>query len=169
MLSGWICYTADAKGRGNIEQTGGWFIGSTRLLVGSSHDRGGIRTTAITHQSISLMLFVHQGMSAAPFCHLNGRSWIPVSGGTRDGGDASGPGLIYFTWWVRTAAVVWLALRASPPIVQTEGNARVNTLKEIHAKELQKHLELLTRAPNKSTALKTPNNSYISSFLSNIS
>lgn len=79
---------------------------------------------AVTHQSVGLMLFVHQDTSAAPFCHFYGRSCIPVSGGTGDGGDASGPGLVYITWWVWTAAVVWLAFWASPPVVQTIWNVK---------------------------------------------
>lgn len=45
----------------------------------------------ITHQSIGLMLF---DMSAAPICHLYGGSGIPVRGGSGDGGDASGPGMV---------------------------------------------------------------------------
>lgn len=75
--------------------------------------------TVTTHQSVGFMLSVHQDSSAAPLCHLHGRSCIPVSGGTRDGGDACGPGLVWVTWWVRTAAVVWLAVWASAPEVQT--------------------------------------------------
>lgn len=65
--------------------------------MSSSDNRDDKRTSVITHQSVGLMLFVHQGMSAAPFCHLNGRGCIPVSGGTRDGSDASGPGLSCIT------------------------------------------------------------------------
>lgn len=50
-------------------------------------------TSAITHQSVGLRLFIDEGSSVAPFCHLHGRRRVPFSGGTRDGGDSNGPGL----------------------------------------------------------------------------
>lgn len=64
----------------------------------------------ITHQSIGVMIFVHQVIGAAPLCHLYGRGCIKFSGCAGDGGDAGGPGLVPVTWRIRTPAVVWLAL-----------------------------------------------------------
>lgn len=52
------------------------------------------KTAAVTHHSVALMPFVHQDITAAPFCHLYRRSSIPFTVGTGDGHDASRPGLV---------------------------------------------------------------------------
>lgn len=77
-------WTADLVGDQHIHKT-------VSLKISGKH----LRRTANTYQSIAVMLFVHQCMSAAPFCHLYGRGRIKLGGGgTRDGGDASRPGLV---------------------------------------------------------------------------
>lgn len=63
-----------------------------------------------SRQSIALRLLVHQGVGAAPFCQLDGRSRVPVGGGPGDRGDAGRPRLAQVVRGVRTAAVARAAL-----------------------------------------------------------
>lgn len=52
------------------------------------------KVTVGTHKAVALLLFLLQDVNVAPLCHLYGCSCVPVSGGTRDGHDGRGPGLV---------------------------------------------------------------------------
>lgn len=100
---------------------------ASRLQSDEESDGLTLRILMGTYQSIGLILFVHQCSSAAPFCHLYVRGCIPVSGSPRDGGDTFWPRLVLFIWWIRAAAVVWLAIRAAPTQQQNYIYKKVGT------------------------------------------
>lgn len=76
-------------------------------------------TSRITHPSVRLVVFVHQVVSAAPLCHLYGRSCVPLSGGPRDGSDSlTGQGATEALHRVRAIVVLSLSVWAAPPARQ---------------------------------------------------